>query len=203
MGTATEVGPLAGMTFTLQSSPGRMDLALTPAVAEASGEATWPLHIGSLEPSLCSLAELALQLRRRFECVTRVALGAVLLHPVEDNREGAAWLQRYVPDVRLAPDGYDFLYRINRQTTVGMGASSPLLVHRVMTFGIVSIVSSVLIEGRTALRHACRLEIDLSTDARRDESLPADTCSRVYEELRNMAADIADQGDSAAIRASP
>src|SRR5260370_5342777 len=203
-GIAVEYGPYEDVWLTLQSAPERLDLSLTATPTETMlGEpTTWPPHIGALDIRLAQIRALAMRLCSRFVAIARLALGAAFLHKVNDYPAGVEWLQPYLPNVRLDREGYDLLYRVNRQRRFDLGkAEAPLLIHRVMTFSMVNVVTMMVdtqlaaSANKSASHHACRLEIDLSTDQNRGVDLPRELCEVLLANFGDMASEIATKGD--------
>jgi len=207
LGMVVESGRYGEGWLTLQGGPGRVDLVFGAVPAEhlPSPRVEWPAHVGDLDSRLAELKDVFPKLVKEVEgSTTRLALGAALLFPVGSHREGYEALGSCLHAVDLDPESRDFVYRINRPRTIAMPGEPHLLVNRLTTFMVAQVMTLFIqlnesgASAQNALTppsFACRLELDLSTDAARVGPLPIDGLDRLFEQLAGMAVELAQQGD--------
>jgi hypothetical protein len=169
------------------------------------------LHIlGGFEESLSSFLDLV---RRWFDLpsrpsIQRVALGAVLLQPVESRQAGYRRIAEYLPAVQIDPEGSsDFLYQINRPTKSAIipgqalnrlskwyvAAFTPFRIQMQLPPPQAQLLPGMLLAGPGIF--TCRVEMDLSTSQSYTGELPPDQVAQVYNEMVELAKDIANKGD--------
>jgi hypothetical protein len=130
--------------------------------------------------------------------LSRLALGAVLHHPAENSAAAHRALNELLSGVSIPEEGVsDFLYQINRprQSTVEHG----LVLNRLSKWSVAGMLLKLQTEGqgktivlKTQLV-ACRLELEVSTDAERDE--PLTDILALWRELSGLALEIAQKGN--------
>ena len=133
----------------------------------------------------------------------RIAFGVVLLAEVPDIRSGYQALSSYLPSVKLDPDGStDFSYSINRPRSLKcfpqiekVNRLSRWVVAQVlgMTIAVSPVQAVRPVLGRASI--ACRLELDVNTDAAFSGEIPTESIPMVLDELIGLGKEIADYGD--------
>jgi hypothetical protein len=204
-----EVGPYKGGDLILGIQPGRIDwyLRATDKVddrAESSGEIAALTHDATK-----SFYDLILRWIKLDSCPTikRIAVGAILLQPVENRQTGYRKLNAYLHSFKLDPEASDFLYQINRPRTSRTGITD-LRINRlckwsVALLGEVAVSLSVgpkdigpltgSVEGQG--HYACRLELDVNTSQEHEGDFSGDTLSTIFAELVDHAQEISERGD--------
>ena len=196
-------GPFADGKLILNIKLGRIDWLFT-AVEGPDMEAEGFSTVGALPDSLDTFRTLMI---RWLELETspapiRLAFGCIVVQRVEDREAGYRQLATYLTSVQLAPeDSSDFLYQINRPRPSTSGIKG-LQVNRLSKWSVAVLRSGmVAIRGRSADLmpgpecFACRLELDINTAADYQDELPSSGLVRVFEELVDLAMEIAQQGD--------
>lgn len=133
----------------------------------------------------------------------RIAFGMVLLAEVSDIRSGYQSLSSYLPSVNLDPEGStDFSYSINRPRNL---KSFPQIekVNRLSRWAVVQMLGMTiaLSQGKAVSQAlgqasiACRLELDINTDAAFNGEIPTENIPAVLDELIGLGKEIADYGD--------
>ncbi len=137
-----------------------------------------------------------------FPEITRLAFGTVLLSPVENRPSGYELLVQYVPSLEVDPHNVsDLLYQINRRRISEEG-SSGLKVNRMTKWSVVmsqftglQILPSEIRKVTEAQTFALRLELDINTDQAYESILPRDSIQVIFDELVELATEIALEGD--------
>jgi hypothetical protein len=194
-------GPLGPGRLVLVLLPGRVDwhLSVSPKATESESVPS----LGSFEEAVNLFRPV---LRKWFEIcppLSRVAVGSVLIQPVPDRVEGYRRLAHFLKDsVRLDPENSsEFSYSINRPR-ISKKTEGGLVLNRLSKW-TVSASQSVQITvglGNTQTRtlntrHACRLEVDLSTPAGLEGNLPSAQIPLIFDELIEFADEISLRGD--------
>lgn len=194
-------GEFEGRRLTLHLQPGRIDWRLNALVNKAVEEEPDLVLLGPFPEAVMSLSKIVAPWLSQAPEIGRLAFGAVLAQPVETVRAGYVLIQKYLPSVRLDPDGSsDFLYQINRfrNTTTRV---EQLRVNRLMKWSV-QVAQQVIVtlgEGGVATRTvgeepACRLDLDINT-APDFGVLPAEQLGAILEELMELGREIAQKGD--------
>ena len=134
--------------------------------------------------------------------MARFAFGAILDLPVVDKVAGYQILARILPNIPIdTENSIDFLYQINRPR---MSNTVPgLSINRLMKWAVVRlglIKFGVRPDGQTLstnlpYQFACRLELDISTDAEFSGDFNSDSMNAVFEEMVSIAKEISANGD--------
>ena len=130
----------------------------------------------------------------------RIAFGAELLAEVSDVRSGYLALQSYLPDIRLDPQSSDFSYSINRPRT---SQDLAVKINRLSRWGVVILLrfkmgvpsESVVLQAPDSQWTACRLSLDINTDAAFSGELPHERLAEILDNLIAFGQEIAAQGD--------
>lgn len=201
-------GPFNGGVLILALQPGRIDWYLTAKQAEEEPDSLGGLSI--LKPEAIAKFQDLISRWMQLESyppLIRLALGQVLLQPVESREAGYLQLRTYLPSVDLKPESTDFLYQINRprQSTTVPG----LQINRLCKWAVIlaSKISFIFPTGQketTPLssrlvdsQQACRVELDINTVSEHQSEFDRATSSAVFDELVFLAKEIAEKGDVA------
>ena len=187
----------------IQTSPDRVDFHAIPSPEQdATGGF---LTIGKFEQALGRFDELMNRWLTLDSCpdIQRIAFGAVLLSPVDSKVSGYRQLAAYLPSVTIdAEHSTDLLYQINRprERTAGTPA---VKINRLSKWSVAQMIGAGFVVGPTQILHrsmspafqACRLELDINTDAERREPLPREALPRIFRELMDLGIQIVKAGD--------
>ena len=190
---------------------GRLDLSTSAAridwtySAQVSGEdepdlSTGIPTLGSFEASLADFRALADRwLKEMCPPVSRIAFGAVLLHPAGSHEQGYELLQHYLPRLEIDPKGsFDFLYQINRPRVSKSGIPD-FRINRLSKWAVVKPQAHIFTAGKSITMDmgdfATRLELDLSTQQNFEGDLPVEKVPSIFDELVTLGGEIASLGD--------
>ncbi len=132
----------------------------------------------------------------------RVALGAVLLAPTESRESGYTALTPYLPAVELAPgESRDFSFQINRPRK-SKCLDVEMTINRLSKWSVALFNKGTLVlaSGQTRpvlvqSQYACRLELDINTDAEFEGELAPTQIEKVFCESCDLADELAREGD--------
>ncbi|MEK7807508.1 MAG: hypothetical protein AAB571_00430 [Chloroflexota bacterium] len=155
-----------------------------------------------LEDSLKGFKRLMAQWFQKCPLVKRLALGVIVLLPVESAEKGYQRLLDYLPSIKIDVAGSsDFLYQINRPRRSKILADN-LEINRLSKWsvnilghaqiGIDGGVPQLQQEGET---FACRIELDINTSAKFKGVLPQEKLQPLLDELDTLALEILREGD--------
>lgn len=136
--------------------------------------------------------------------VQRLAMGVVAVVQVVDRPEGYRMLQKLLPSVMLDPEhSSDFNYQINRPRLVNVADEFRIKINRLSKWGVAaSIFQTFTFHGGEAaiasqpvlLRHACRAELDLSSD-QETAGLPPPHLTHLWNTFSSLADELISKGD--------
>jgi hypothetical protein len=186
-----------------RSSAGRVDLVLAPPPEEQLGFGSPLLLLEPLPTYHERIADFGEKLLAAIgSAPVRLALGAVLMDPADSKTDGYSKMAKLLTgSVSLDPASSDFQYQINRVRTRSFQGEDVLL-NRLTKWSVAYVqhVQVVIAPGVPAVTqaasalHACRLELDLSTDAAR-ASLPQAQHLEILKSLFTFGVEIAANGD--------
>jgi len=192
------VGPYDEGSLTFQLAPFRLDWVWGPAIdPDRIGEFQ---NIGSFPEACAKFKRLML---KWFELqnvpkIKRLALGVVAILPAGDRKSSYMQLAAYLPRVQIdIENSSDFLYQVNRARDSKSGVSE-LKLNRLSKWGAVKTtllanIGPTAITG--AVKHACRLELDINTAGEFPREIEKREAPKVLEELFALAEEIATKGD--------
>jgi hypothetical protein len=134
-----------------------------------------------------------------FPTVTRIALGSVLRHEVEDRLEGYRFMQSYVKSVKLEPEtSRDFVYQINRPR--GSKVISELVINRLSKWLV-----GVVRRAEMTIQHPApktfdesyngRIELDINTDAEFTGEFDSLAAINLLQEIGELTREMVREGD--------
>lgn len=129
------------------------------------------------------------------ECV-RLAWGEVLLEKVDNKKEGYSKLQAYLPSIKLdTENSSEFNYSINRPqdfNSINYNRISKWSIIKLQQFDI-NMTNNQSQQFNETL--ACRLEVDISTNAKTSTKIPNTKIAEIFSKLITLANEISDNGD--------
>jgi hypothetical protein len=201
LGQFQEAGPLNSYGLVLSMNPGRVDWLLTPS--QRVGAPPDPKRAGPLAETLPFFVGLMTRWIGNGPEFTRIALGVVVHEPVPSREEAYRRLARYLPAVKVDPEGSsELFYQVNRprKSLVIDGLTVNRLSKWSVSFSVpfsFSLLSPAqgqfgrVSEGETT----CRIELDINTDPMFSGS-PRDLSSpRLLEEFVKLAEEIVTVGE--------
>jgi hypothetical protein len=181
----------------ITTSPGRVDFRLEGE--DVGGDPFRRVDAPEeVSPGFMQLSKSLLGLAS-FPAVKRLAFGSVMDLPVREREDGYRQLSAYLPFEIDASKSRDFLYRINRprQSRTAEG----LIVNRVSVWTVrilretqLTVSASgqiVSLKDNSAPAYACRVELDINTDAEYTGALGV----AILEELVDLAREIYEKGE--------
>jgi hypothetical protein len=201
-GQHQQTGIFEGRRLVLNIQPDRLDWVVTPAMEPSEEPESMPTA-GSFAEAYASFERLSLSWLGIAPPITRLAFGAVLIQPVHDRRTGYMEIAKYLPSVKLDPEGSsDFLYQINRPRNA-LTPFRGLRINRLTKWSVAFFGRFNVDLGKTEITSkgylfqecACRLELDINTVPEFTEELSKDHVGALFHELVALAKEIADKGD--------
>jgi len=206
-GELVVAGPFEGNALTLNVQPGRIDWILGPDTSKDPSPSDGVYAIGLFDDKIGVFADLVSGWLTECPPTSRIAFGGVLLEVVENRQRGYRRIAEYLHAVKIDPDGSeDFFYQINRPRSSHVVKNmrlNRLSKWSVAAFQAVSIAMMMQQASQPPLTYtqgaqpvsACRLELDLSTEAGRQDVLSHDCLRPALGELISLGAEIAKLGD--------
>ncbi|MGL6074334.1 MAG: hypothetical protein ACRC8S_09250 [Fimbriiglobus sp.] len=184
-GERIELGPVHEMQLTLNANPnhGRVDWELLGTVELSAQPAVTLLEAGKQ-----FLDRMAVFLKTDgLPLISRMALGAKLLLPVDNPEQGYSILCDYLPfDIDRATSS-DFLYQINRRrksTTL-----SHVDLNRLMKWSL------PMYAGSSVSKYACELDLDINTVPIANATIESGRAVDLMNELFELGREIVREGD--------
>jgi hypothetical protein len=133
--------------------------------------------------------------------LVRLAFGAVLFQPVQNQEEGISRLAKYIPAITLDPaPSSSFLYQVNRRRDSKQNTEG-LVINRVMKWSLAQHQLPFVhydeneSATRTALRSLVQLELDINTIPEYEGELQKSLLFKIFGELVELGKEIATKGD--------
>ena len=203
-GTIQQSGIFAGKGLSFAVQPGRVDWAIAEPFDSPEELSERLPTMGSFPTAYERFSTIPKSWFNECPEVARFAFGAILDLPVVDKVAGYQILARILPNIPIdTENSIDFLYQINRPR---MSNTVPgLSINRLMKWAVVRlglIKFGVRPDGQTLstnlpYQFACRLELDISTDAEFSGDFNSDSMNAVFEEMVSIAKEISANGDIA------
>lgn len=204
-GIYQEEGYFANGKLVLRLQPTRIDWLFTQIDDDTKREGPNIPTIGQFPEVLDAFLALMFRWFELEACppLQRLAFGAVLLQPVEDRQSGYRLIAKYLPSVKLDPEGSsDFNYQINRPR-ISTSDINGLTINRLSKWSVASWRGHMFAMEPTSVKYipgqehfACRLELDINTSQYFQGELPRTQLSLVFQELVNLGNQIAAEGDN-------
>lgn len=188
--------------LSLSYAPGRIDWVMSSIVPADMRIDGFP-NFGAFDAAAATFLEIFSQWIHGAPPSNRLAVGSVLVLPVQDKEDGYRRIQRFLPSLTLDPEGSaDFTYSINRfresQTIPG------LRINRLSRWSVAKL-SGIRVEvggpGNSRILEtpeglsACRLELDINTQPEHVQQFAQDTHVLLVNELLRFGQEIANNGD--------
>ncbi len=160
-------------------------------------------NVGTFPVASTSFASMMEKWLKVSPPLKRLALGTVLLQPVENHESGYRLLNDYLPFVQLDPDTSDFNFKINRRRPSNCGIEG-LKINRLMNWSLLRWKIDLNVsQGGNSPRQlapasgvACRVELDVNTVPDFEGELPQDPLIPLCQELMQLGQEIAAAGDN-------
>lgn len=187
--------------LTCQSVPGRTDFILEHEDAPgATNSSPWPAHQpNSYQDTMSYLVNVACTWLQNGQSTYRLAVAPVLLSPSPDLHTAHATLSGFLPKIEftgiVTPD---FTLRVNRTR---QAVSLPeIAVNRLATWSVAQAqqfaIAPDIAEFRVSpVDYAAQLELDVNTRTVPETRFSTSEASVMLKELRDMACEIAQEGD--------
>jgi hypothetical protein len=190
-------------TLSLEIQASRVDWLMT-AVVKPGEPISGFLTFDKLSGALKTFRELFEPWLKECLAIRRIAVGSVLILPVEDRKDGYEKIAKYLPYVKLdAEHSRDFNYLINRPRSSKSGLEN-FTINRLSRWSVARFTGIQLqgeIPGNLQLTEtsgdwsACRVELDINTQTERKDQLPSERVLRLFDELITLTEEIAEKGD--------
>lgn len=208
-GEYVEWGNYLNNALTLSVQPGRADWILSVSQAQFEDMEIKLKTVGPLASVAADFATVMNVWLKNCPSIIRLAYGAVLLEPVADQRAGYRRLSQYLHSVKIDESSSDFFYQINRPRPL-QNSKENVTINRLSRWSVqaaqavrmaFSLASPsvpnppVVFTQPDSAAHACRLEMDLSTHASRENELVPGELPVIFGELMSLGSEIAHRGD--------
>jgi hypothetical protein len=199
MQSSLEAGPFFGGRLSVGHQPGRIDLVLTPDQT-SQPEGSRLRHVGDFGLAMENVLPAARKMFRPDMVMQRLAVGAVLLHPVESVEGGYKILRSILPVAREIPEtASDFYFQLNVPTTRSVTGISDIRINRLLKWSVGRLqmlnmvggsgVPTQMVSG--AEFYVVRVEMDINTQADLAVPLSYQNILVVIDHLATMARAIA------------
>ncbi len=197
-------GPSDQGQLIANASPGRTDFILEPSkdFAIESGS-VWPSVPEEYREAWDKTLELVGPWLNADMKVTRMAVGAILILPCPNLSEVYETLSNSLLaiDFRGSNSTPDFQYRINR-VRPATKSSCGTTINRLATWSVAQGHRVVIAAGdaepetKSVRQFAVQLELDINTRPEAGKCFPSEKRSDILSELKEMAVEIAEKGDT-------
>jgi len=204
-----EAGPFSTGRVSVGYQPGRIELVLMPLMPLApdqinlSAEQLRQRHIGDFGLAMDNVLPTARKMFRPDMVMQRLAIGVVLLHPVESPEDGYKVLRSILPLARVIPEaGRDFSCQLNVPITLSVTGIPDIQINRLLKWnaGRVQLLNMVGGAGAStqivggAEFNVVRVEMDINTQADLAFALSPQNILEVIDHLAAQARAIAANG---------
>jgi hypothetical protein len=198
-----EAGPFSAGRLSVGYQPGRIDLILMPDQT-AQSERLQLRNIGDFGLAMDDFLPAARKAFRPDMVMQRLAVGAVLLHPVESGEDGYKVLRSMLPVAREIPEtASDFSLQLNVPIMLSVSGISDIRINRLLRWAVARLQLMNMVGGSSGVptqivsgaeMHAVRLEMDINTPADLAVPLSHQNILDVIEHLAAQARAIAANG---------
>ncbi len=202
-GLVQQSGGFSDQQLLVNARPDRIDWIFHPAPNASTGPMGAVPILGPMLQAIDAFQAVNEKWLERCEPPTRLAFGAVLLQSVNDLNSAFAKLGPFLPSVDLrGVTTPDFLYQINRPSTSSFVEG--LMINKLNKWSVaqsgniaIKLGSGGIADFSVAtLGIACRLELDINTAPENTVPFAPTVASRLFNELKDFALDIAARGDT-------
>jgi hypothetical protein len=189
-----QVGSMNGAQLSVQITPIRVDIVLSPALNVEN-----PYSIGELKSQLTQFAKATLDWLPAWEVpTTRLSLVVRAVAPGGSLEACYQILKDNLRSVRVRPgEMNEFIFRVNwkaKTATLREG-----YYNRITTWSAVQFKMSGMVGPEQgvpiATQQFAQVEMDLNTPQDRSTALPSDRLTTIYRDLLQLALEIADNGE--------
>ncbi len=132
--------------------------------------------------------------------INRLALGAIFNGKISDPADAYRRLSDFLP-FQIDADSSDFQLQTNKKIpskvvdglAINRLTKWEVRISQLFVFPITAAAGSPIVQSPQKFT-ACRLELDVNSEAERIESLPNDSLSDLWQEFADLALAIADEG---------
>lgn len=197
-----EDGPFKNANLIVKIEPLRVDCLYTIQINPQVESDEIP-SIGSFEHALKDFNSIVSQLLQlpSFPLLGRLAFGSILIQPVSNKKEGYDRLAKFLHFPIDSENSSDFFYQINRPRLSDI-ITPNIRINRLTKWSVAALQMVALqikpelkTFSPTNLRHALRLEVDISTSQNFTGSLPKDKLIILFQQLVDYGVEISEKGD--------
>jgi hypothetical protein len=201
----TDTGTLADSSLSLTVDPTKITWTMTPLL-----DSDLPTSMIATLPSFPESRDRFIELMRPWlqdlcPTIKRIGFAGSLIQETASLADAYRLLGLYLPGVAIDPDSSDFLYRVNRKRRSN-SAVPDLLINRITLWSALkaaAVVQTLNIGAATQPaptavgepRYAAVLNLDVNSNAEREEELPQAAKLALLDELTAFAIEIASSGD--------
>lgn len=168
-----DAGPFFAGRLSVGYQPGRIDLVLMP---DQTNQPEGPRlrHVGDFRLAVENVLPAARKMFRPDMVMQRLAVGAVLLHPVESAEDGYKILKSILPIAREMPESArDFSLQLNVPVTLNVTGIANIQINRLLKWAAARFQFANILGGSGvptqiiggAEIYAVRVEMDINTQA--------------------------------------
>jgi hypothetical protein len=166
-----EAGPFFAGRLSVGFQPGRIDLILMPDQT-AQSEGLQLRHVGDFGIAMNAFLPAARKAFRPDMVMQRLAVGAVLLHPVDSVEDGYKVLRSILPVAREIPEtASDFSLQLNVPIMLSVTGISDIRINRLLRWAVARLQVMNMVGGSGvptqivggAEMYAVRVEMDINT----------------------------------------
>lgn len=128
---------------------------------------------------------------------SRLAFGAILLHPVDGIKEGNSLLESFVPFLPISNANWqDFYLNFNKITTVTIDDGSNVDLNRLINYSVVN-VQTLIFNGmmRPASNYFTRLELDINTRIENNRTYETSDVCQLLHNLSDVSKALKDASE--------
>lgn len=186
--------------FILERKAERIDWHLVPIFTKEQIEAGLP-NVGNFDEVIPEFITLITKWLENSPELSRVALGSILLQPVENIQSGYKNLIPLMPSVHIDPIGSsDFSYTINRPRSIEI-IGETISVNRMSKWNVAQLalidISQTLHGPKDVGLTAIRLELDINTSATYKGVITKDKLKYLLDTFVILAKELSESGDVA------
>jgi hypothetical protein len=201
----TETGSLADVSLTLTTDLLKIAWTMTPRIDPDNPPVTIPM-LSPFPESRDRFVELMRPwVSTHFAPIKRLGFATFLIQDARSHADAYRLLGLYLPTVEVDPESFDFTYRVNRRRPSNSGIPD-LSINRVAVWsaakfssvlGAVTLGSPIQLASLpvSQVQYKAMLSLDVNSDLERVDPLPQANQGRLFDELVELASQIATFGD--------
>jgi hypothetical protein len=166
-----DAGPFFVGRLSVGYQPGRIELVLMP---DQTARVEGLRHLGDFHPAMDMVLPAARKMFGPDMVMQRLAVGAVLLYPVESAEDGYKVLRSILPVAREIPEtARDFSFQLNVPVTLSVTGISDIEINRLLKWSAVRLRLANIVGGSDVPTqivggteiYVVRVEMDINTQA--------------------------------------